>query len=119
MADLGLGQSAGIVALAAFVIKETFAFVRPFKRKDQKAEIDWIRMATLMNQNLQPLETCMKQMMERLDYQGERLEQQSERSNQLANEMLIEQRKFNDLFLRYISRQEGLEEGRRERNREN
>ena len=98
------------MALAAFVVKESFSFVRPFKRKSEKIEIDWARIAEMMNSQLQPLEACMKQMMDHI-------ESQTERSNQLSNELLIEQRKFNDLFLRYISRQEGLEDGRRERGR--
>lgn len=105
MAGLGVGEVSGIVALAAFAIKESFGFVRPFRKlRGQLSEDDWRRIQQVMSAELKVTETKLLQ-----------LEQDKERQTSLLEELVVEQRQFNTMFLRYISRQEGIEEGRRDR----
>jgi hypothetical protein len=94
VADLGIGEISGIVALAALVVKESFGFV--LRPKNPQVELDWGRIAQMMHVAVAPLEA-------KIDSHSKLLESKLELD-----------REHNTMFRDFLQRTRGREEGREE-----
>lgn len=89
--DANIGSTAGIVALASFALKETFAFVKPLlvrKNGNGVSDVYWEKVVGMLTEH------------------GRKVDEMKDRYGDLLNELIQEQRKLNEYLLRQSVREE-------------